>query len=63
MLINAIITAKEEHVVHTFGASILPPHKGDIIIKDKKEFIVTDVKQELRPGNIVLHVAMERKEN
>ena len=63
MLINAIITAKEKGMTTTFGASIVPPHKGDIIIRDHKEYVVVSVKQELCGSNVWLHVEMEHKED
>lgn len=64
MLINAIITAKEKGMTTTFGAQIIPVQKGDIIIHNNKEFIVTSIKQKIEFNKTqCLIVEIEHKED
>jgi hypothetical protein len=63
MYISAIITAIGDGITTTFGAKIYPVQKGDIIIYNDKEFVVTDVKQYICFGQTQsLRVTMEHKE-
>ena len=66
-MIQAIITAINHAtgIATTFGAAIIPVRVGDIIMHDKKDFIVTAAKQELK-GHArapVMHIKMEYKED
>lgn len=63
MLIQAIITAKSNGMTTTFGATMVPVRKDDIVIYNSKEYVVTGVRQELRvhAGAPVLHVEMKEK--
>ena len=67
MLVQAIITAINHTtgISTTFGAAVVPVRVGDIIMHERKDFIVTAVKQELKvhAGAPVMHIKMEYKED
>lgn len=64
MLISAIITAidVDNGTTKTFGASIIPPRVGDIIVYNDKEWVVTKSKQRIGFGQTQgFSVTMEHK--
>jgi hypothetical protein len=66
MLVDAIINAKEVDVgvTTTFGAEIVPPRVGDIIVYNDKKWVVTKSEQHIRYGRThVFYVTMEHKED
>ena len=66
-MIQAIITAINHTtgISTTFCSAIVPVRIGDIIMYNKKDFVVTAAKQELkgRAGAPVMHIKMEYKED